>query len=120
MRRRSPYLRSRLNTDKTVRTKDGLRVLGKLKLYSVYQELRVLTNILNVAVRQKRLPANPCSAVEFPASISKSIRKPHYMTSSEQARIEIVAPDYLKNPLIILSEMGLRPTRNCSQLRSHK
>jgi hypothetical protein len=31
------------------------------------------------------------------------------MTSSEQARIEIVAPNYLKNLVIILTEMGLRP-----------
>ena len=103
------YLRGRLNTDKTVRTKDGPRVLGKLKPYSVHQELRVLTRILNLAVQQKRLPTNPCSAVEFPASISKSIRKPHYMTSSEQARIEMVAPNYSKNLVIILTETGLRP-----------
>jgi integrase len=103
------YLRGRLSTDKTVRTKLGLRVLGKLKPYSVHQELRVLTRILNLAVQQKRLPANPCCGVEFPASISKSIRKPHYMTSSEQARIEMVAPNYLKNLVIILTEMGLRP-----------
>jgi integrase len=31
------------------------------------------------------------------------------MTSSEQARIEMVAPSYLKNLVIILTEMGLRP-----------
>src|SRR5579872_1652478 len=50
------YLRGRLSTNKTVRTKLGLRVLGKLKPYSVHQELRVLTRILNLAVQQKRLP----------------------------------------------------------------
>jgi len=103
------YLRGRLKADKTVRTKLGLKVVGKLKPYSVHQELRVLTRILNLAVQQKRLPANPCCGVEFPASISKSIRKPHYMTSSEQVRIELVAPNYLKNLVIILTEMGLRP-----------
>ena len=64
------YLRGRLSTDKTVRTNLGLRVLGKLKPYSVHQELCVLTRILNLALQQKRLPANPCSGVEFPASIS--------------------------------------------------
>jgi integrase len=55
------------------------------------------------------IPANPCGIVEFPASIQKSIRKPHYMTSSEQSRIEIVAPPYLKNLVVIMTEMGLRP-----------
>ena len=103
------YLRRRLDTDKSVRTKLGLRRLGKLKPYTVHQELRVLTPILNLAVQQRRLPANPCGSVEFPASIQKSIRKPHYMTSSEQSRIEIVAPPYLRNLVVIMAEMGLRP-----------
>jgi len=77
------YLRGRLNTDKYIRTKLGPRRLGKLKPYTVHQELRILTRILNLAVQHRRLAANPCDSVEFPASISKSIRKPHYMTSSE-------------------------------------
>lgn len=103
------YLRSRLDADKYVRTKLGIRRLGKLKPYTVHQELRVFTRILNLAVQQRRLAANPCDSVEFPASISKSIRKPHYMTSSEQARIEMAAPGYLKNLVIMMTEMGLRP-----------
>ena len=103
------YLRRRLDADKCVRTKLGLRRLGKLKPYTVHQELRVLTRILNLAVQQRRLPANPCGSVEFPASIQNSIRKPHYMTSSEQSRIEIVAPPYLRNLVVIMTEMGLRP-----------
>jgi integrase len=103
------YLRGRLDADKYVRTKLGMRRLGKLRPYTVHQELRVLTRILNLAVQQRRLPANPCDSVEFPASITKSIRKPHYMAASEQARIEMVAPGYLKNLVIIMTEMGLRP-----------
>lgn len=103
------YLRGRLNADKYVRTKLRPRRLGKLKPYIVHQELRVLTRILNLAVHQRRLAANPCDSVEFPASIRKSIRKPHYMTSSEQVRIEFAAPPYLKNLVIMMTEMGLRP-----------
>ena len=39
---------------------------GKLKPMTVHQEFRVLSRILNVAVKQKRLASNPCTAVEFP------------------------------------------------------
>jgi hypothetical protein len=103
------YLRNRLNADKYVRTRLGIRRIGKLKPYTVHQELRVLTRILNLAVQQKRLAVNPCASVEFPAPINKSFRKPHYMTSSEQARIEMVAPCYLKNLVVMMTEMGFRP-----------
>jgi integrase len=64
--------------------------------------------ILNVAVKQKRLAANPCLAVEFPVSAKKSTRKPHYMSATEQAKIEIVAPSYVRNIVVIISELGLR------------
>jgi len=111
------YLSGRLESDRRVRTKKGFRVLGKLKPTTVHQELRVLTRILNVAVRQKRLAINPCNAVEFPASLANSIRKPHYMTSSEQARIEFVAPAYLKNVIVILVEMGLRPFKELMPMK---
>jgi integrase len=103
------YLRGRLDADKYVRTKLGMRRLGKLKPYTVHQELRVLTRILNLAVQQRRLAGNPCDGVEFPAPISNSIRKPHYMSWSEQARIEFAAPLYLKNLVIMMTEMGFRP-----------
>lgn len=111
------YLRSRLDADKYVRTKLGIRRLGKLKPYTVHQELRVLSRILNLAVHQKRLALNPCASVEFPVSISKSFRKPHYLTSSEQARIEMVAPRYLKNLVIMMTEMGFRPHKELLPMR---
>lgn len=100
------YLRSRLNADKCVRTKLGIRRVGKLKLYTVHHEHRVLSRALSLAVYQKRLALNPCASVEFPAPINKSFRKPHYMTSSEQARIEMVAPRYLKNLVIMMTELA--------------
>ncbi len=103
------YIARRLSSGRWIRTKLGNQRRGELKPSTVHQELRVLTRILNVAVKQKRLSINPCNAVEFPIPISNSIRKPHYMTASEQARIEFVAPNYLKHAVAIISEMGLRP-----------
>src|SRR5207237_6178457 len=47
--------------------------------------------------------------IEFPVSIVRSTRKPHYMTATEQERIEFFAPSYLKHVVVIMSEMGLRP-----------
>jgi integrase len=39
------------------------------------------------------------------------------MTSSEQARIEFVAPPYLKNVIVILVEMGLRPFKELMPMK---
>ncbi len=111
------YLSGRLNSDKLVRTKLGTRSLGKIKPTTVHQEFRVLNRILNVAVRQKRLTRNPCNSVEFPVPVSCSIRKPHYMTASEQARIEFAAPPYLRNVVVILTETGLRPFKELMPMR---
>ena len=88
--------------------KSGLQLRGTVKPATVHQEFRILSHMLNVAVKQKRLWDNPCRAVEFPVSVAKSTRKPHYMTASEQAKIEFAAPNYLRNLVVILSEMGLR------------
>ncbi len=102
------YLRDRLQTGRRVHTKFGLQLRGKIKPTTAHQEFRVLSHLLNVAVKQKRLAVNPCGAAEFPVSVSKSTRKPHYMTTTEQMKIEFVAPGYLRNIVVILSEMGLR------------
>lgn len=103
------YLVTRLGSGRWVRTKLGKQRRGELKPSTVHLDFRVLNLILNLAVRQKRLAFNPCAGVEFPVPIKKFVRKPHYMTSSEQARIELVAPNYLRNLVVILTEMGLRP-----------
>jgi integrase len=107
----------RLNTDRRVRTKLGIRRMGKLKPSTVHQELRVLTRILNVAVQQSRLTVNPCNSVEFPVPVSKSIRKPHYMTAAEQTQIEFCAPAYLRNAIVILVETGLRPFKELMPMK---
>ena len=72
-----------------------------------HQELRVLRRILNVAVRKKLLPSNPCAGVEFPVRV-KGLFRPHYMGWAEQRLIELQAPDYLRNIIRIITETGLR------------
>ena len=111
------YLQKRLGAERRIYTKLGLVHRGKLKPSSVHQEFRVLTRILSVAIKQKRLSVNPCSMVEFPVSVGKTTRKPHYMTASEQERVEFVAPGYLKNVITIISEMGLRPYKELMPMR---
>jgi integrase len=89
------------------KTKAGIIEGGVLKPSTVHQELRVLRRILNVAVRKKLLPSNPCWGVEFPVTV-KGLFRPHYMSWSEQQRIEAVAPSYLRNVIRLITETGLR------------
>lgn len=105
------YIERRLNEGKRIKTKLGLVQRGKVKPATVHQEFRVLRHVLNVAIRQKKLQVNPCYSVEFPVSIKHSTRKPHYLTSSQQERIEFFAPTYLRHVIVIMTEMGLRPYR---------
>ena len=102
------YLAERLRCGRRVHTKRGLELRGTVKPATVHQEFRILSHMLNVAVKQKRLSDNPCRAVEFPVSVAKSTRKPHYMSASEQEKIEFAAPNYLRNVVVIIAEMGLR------------
>ncbi|HEY7388907.1 MAG TPA: tyrosine-type recombinase/integrase [Bryobacteraceae bacterium] len=101
------YLRQRLQARVQVQTKGGVIQKDRLKPATVHQELRVLRRMLNVAVRKRLLAANPCFGVEFPVKV-KGLFRPHYMTWSEQQRIEFQAPDYLKNIIRIITETGLR------------
>ena len=66
------YIERRLNEGKRTNTKLGLVQRGKVKPATVHQEFRVLRHVLNVAIRQKKLQVNPCSAVEFPAMPSRN------------------------------------------------
>ena len=67
----------------------------------------MLRRMLNVAVRKKLLAANPCAGVEFPVEV-KGLFRPHYVTWSEQQKIEFHAPEYLRNVIRIITETGLR------------
>jgi integrase len=111
------YIEQRLSCGRRIHTKFGLQYRGKLKPATVHQEFRILRRILNVAVKQKRLTINPCSMVEFPVSVAKTTRKPHYMAASEQERIEFLAPNYLRHVVVIITEMGLRPYKELMPMR---
>jgi integrase len=101
------YLRARLKARVLVKARNGFVKKGILKATTVHQELRVLRRMLNVAVRKKFLFVNPCAGVEFPARI-EGLFRPHYVTWSEQQKIEFAAPAYLSNVIRILTETGLR------------
>ena len=101
------YLRERLRDRVTVKSKLGYKQLGIVKSTTVHQEFRVLRRMLNVAVRKKLLAVNPCSGVEFPVAV-KGLFRPHYVSWSEQQKIESYAPQYLRNVVRIITETGLR------------
>jgi integrase len=110
------YLRWRLRQRNRVHTSSGYRELGIVKATTVHQEFRVLRRIFSVAVKKKLCPANPCAAVEFPTSL-KGLFRPHYVTWSEQQRIEAFAPAYLANVIRIITETGLRVYKELTPMR---
>jgi len=110
------YLRDRLCQRVRVKVKIGYRQLGPIKSTTVHQEFRVLRRMLNVAVRKKLLLANPCSGVEFPVAV-KGLFRPHYVTWSEQQRIESHASECLRNAVRIITETGLRVYKELTPMR---
>ena len=89
---------------------------GVVKPSTVHQEFRVFRRILNVAVRKRLLPSNPCWGVEFPVAV-RGLFRPHYMSWSEQQRIEAEAQVYLKNAIRIITETGLRVYRELTPMK---
>jgi integrase len=110
------FLRERLCQRIRTKTRNGYHERGPVKPATVHQELRVLRRMLNVAVRKKLLPSNPCSSVEFPVGI-KRLFKPHYVTWSEQERIQRQSPRFLPNIIRILTETGLRINKELLSMR---
>jgi integrase len=113
------FLRRRLKQRVQVKAKNGFVEKGLLKATTVHQELRVLRRMLNVAVRKKFLFANPCSGVEFPARVDGLFR-PHYVTWSEQQKIEFAAPEYLRNVIRIVTETGLRIYKELTPMKKEQ
>jgi len=101
------YLQDRLRQRIRIKTRLGYKLGRLVKATTVHQEFRVLRRMLNVAVRKKLLPSNPCSGVEFPVTL-KGLFRPHYVTWSEQQRIESKAPEHLRSVVCIITETGLR------------
>jgi integrase len=111
------YLRDRLRRRVRIRFRNGsFRKAGFLKATTVHQEFRVLRRMLNVAVRKKLMVANPCAGVEFPVSI-RGLFRPHYVTWSEQQRIELQAPEHLRNVVQIITETGLRVYKELAPMK---
>jgi len=110
------YLRDRLEQRVRVRIRSGYREKGPLKSATVHQEFRVLRRMFNIAVRKKLLPANPCSGVEFPVTV-KGLFRPHYVSWSEQEKIESHGPEYLRNIVRIITETGLRVYKELAPIR---
>src|SRR5258708_2519883 len=110
------YLRERLRQRVRVKVKLGYKQLGAIKSTTIHQEFRVLRRMLNVAVRKKLLAANPCSGVEFPVAV-KGLFRPHYVTWTEQQRIESHGPQYLRNVVRIITETGLRVYKELTSMR---
>jgi integrase len=100
-------LRNRLKARVRRKTRAGVVEKGVVKPSTVHQEFRVLRRMLNVAVRKRLLPSNPCWGVEFPVAI-RALFRPHYMSWSEQQRIEAAASVFLRNAVRIITETGLR------------
>jgi len=110
------HLRMRLRARRRVRRIGGTIELGMLKPATVHQEFRVLGRIFSVAVKKKLCAANPCSGVEFPVLL-KGLFRPHYMSWSEQEKIEAHAPAYLRNVIRIITETGLRVYKELAPLK---
>jgi len=113
------YLRRRLRQRVRVKLASGYREKGILKPTTVHQEFRVLRRMLNVAVRKKLLAANPCSGVEFPVVV-KGLFRPHYVTWSEQERIESHGPEHLRNVVRIITETGLRVYKELAPMKKEQ
>lgn len=113
------FLRARLRQRVRCKAKDGYRELGLVKPASVHLTFRVLRRMLNVAVRKRLLPSNPCWGVEFPVRVKGRFRL-HYMSESEQQRIEFQAPAYLANAVRIIVETGLRVYKELTPMRKHQ
>jgi integrase len=113
------YLRRRLQARVQFKTAAGVIQKDRLKPSTVHQELRVLRRMLNVAVRKKLLAANPCAGVEFPVKV-KGLFRPHYMTWSEQQRIEFQAPEHLRNIIRIITETGLRVNKELMPMKKEQ
>src|SRR5215469_2683904 len=107
------YLRRRLKHRALVKTKNGFVEKQMLKATTVHQELRVIRRMLNVAVRKRFLFANPCAGVD-------GLFRPHYVTWSEQQKIELAAPGYLRNVIRIITETGLRIYKELSPLKKEQ
>ena len=69
---RAWWIRYRDRQRVRIKTALGIRERNVLQPATVHQEFRVLRRMLNVAVRKRLLPANPCSG----SRISRARKRP--------------------------------------------
>jgi integrase len=110
------YLRDRLRKVVRIRSALGFQQMGVLKPTTIHQELRVLRRMLSVAVRKKLLQSNPCWGVEFLVAV-RGMFRPHYVTWSEQRRIESYGSAHLRNIVQINTETGLRVYKELTPMK---
>jgi len=108
-----------LTQRRRVHRKAGVAELGILKATTVHQEFRVPRRVFSVAVKKKLCPVNPCTAVEFPVRV-KGLFRPHYVTWSEQMKIEKHASAYLRNVIQIITETGLRVYKELAAMKKEQ
>jgi integrase len=113
------YLRECLRQPVRIRAKLAYKLLGAINATTIHQEFRVLRRMLKVAVRKKLLATNPCSGAEFPVAV-KGLFRPHYVTWSEQQRIESHGPQYLRSVIQIITETGLRIYKELTSMRKNQ
>ena len=113
------YLRTRLRARVRRKTRAGMIEKGVVKPSTVHQEFRVFRRMLNVAVRKRLLPSNPCWGAEFPVVV-RGLFRPHYVSWSEQQRIEAEAQVYLRNAIRIITETGLRVYRELTPMKKEQ
>ena len=99
------FLRERLRQRVRIKAKLGYKQLGAIKP--------------TVAVHKKLLATNPCSGAEFPVAV-KGLFRPHYVTWTEQQRIECHGPQYLRNIIRIITETGLRVYKELTPMRKNQ
>ncbi len=113
------YLYRRLKQRVSYKTKVGFVEKSALKATTLHQELRVLLRMLNAAVRKKLLFPNPCAGAEFPTRVDRFFR-PHYVTWPEQQKIEVDAPEYLRNAIRIITVTALRVYKELTPLKKEQ
>jgi len=69
-----------------------------------------------LAVRKRLVPSNACWGVEFPMAV-RGLFRPHYVSWSEEQRIEAQSAAYLKNVIRIITETGLRVYKELTPMR---
>ena len=87
-----------------------------VKPSTVHQEFRVLRQDVERRGPEETVSVESVLGVEFPVPV-KGLFRPHYVSWSEQQRIEADAPVYLRNAVRIVAETGLRVYKELTPMK---